>query len=49
MEEYFHQSDREKIDSLPVAPFMDRLHLTDRQTDRQTNKQTDRQTDRQAG
>ena len=24
MEEYFHQSDKEKRDQLPVAPFMDR-------------------------
>ena len=24
MEEYFHQSDKEKKDALPVAPFMDR-------------------------
>ena len=24
MEEYFHQSDKEKQDGLPVAPFMDR-------------------------
>ena len=24
LEEYFHQSDKEKKDALPVAPFMDR-------------------------
>lgn len=24
LEEYFNQSDREKIEGLPVAPFMDR-------------------------
>ena len=28
MEEYFHQSDKEKKDSLPVAPFMDRDRVT---------------------
>jgi len=28
MEEYFHQSDKEKRDSLPVAPFMDRDRVT---------------------
>ena len=27
MEEYFHQSDKEKRDALPVAPFMDRSEL----------------------
>lgn len=25
LEEYFHQSDKEKKDALPVAPFMDRF------------------------
>jgi len=28
MEEYFHQSDKEKRDALPVAPFMDRDRVT---------------------
>jgi len=28
MEEYFHQSDKEKRDQLPVAPFMDRDRVT---------------------
>jgi len=28
MEEYFHQSDQEKKESLPVAPFMDRDRVT---------------------
>lgn len=28
MEEYFNQSDQEKKDSLPVAPFMDRDRVT---------------------
>ena len=28
MEEYFNQSDKEKKDSLPVAPFMDRDRVT---------------------
>lgn len=28
LEEYFNQSDREKIEGLPVAPFMDREKVT---------------------
>jgi len=28
LEEYFHQSDKEKKDALPVAPFMDRDRVT---------------------
>ena len=30
MEEYFQQSDKEKKDNLPVAPFMDRLEAVER-------------------
>ena len=37
MEEYFQQSDKEKKDNLPVAPFMDRLEAVERRIIRRDN------------